>query len=175
MKMLKTRLKVDVMVVKAWFKRILARIKGKKMDDKFEKCMQFVFDREGRIYENNPADPGGETKFGISKKSYPELDIKNLTEERAKEIYLRDYWNPFNCDALEQRKALAVFDTAVNQGKGMAQEILGEFNGNSFTVEQFLFKRLRHYSNLIQSNPARYEKWCHTWMLRVIKVFEYRF
>lgn len=45
-------------------------------------------------YVNDPDDPGGETKYGISKRSYPNLDIKNLTEEQAKSIYLREWWSP---------------------------------------------------------------------------------
>ncbi|CAK0756775.1 conserved hypothetical protein [Gammaproteobacteria bacterium] len=144
------------------------------MNDKFEKCMSFVLDREGRVYENDPNDPGGGTKFGISSKAYPNLSIINLTEQQAKDIYFRDYWTPMNCDQYEPRLALAVFDTAVNQGAGMAREILMEFGSVSFTAEQFLFHRLRHYSNLIQKKP-NLERYCHNWMLRVIKVSEYKF
>ena len=48
-----------------------------------------VFDRlighEGE-YSNDPNDPGGETKWGISKRAYPNLDIKNLTRDGAKTI-----------------------------------------------------------------------------------------
>ena len=63
---------------------------------KFDQCIAFVFDREGRVYENNPDDPGGETKYGICKKSFPSLDIKNLTEDQAKDIYYKNYWQPLN-------------------------------------------------------------------------------
>ncbi|MBI5843910.1 MAG: hypothetical protein HZB23_04475 [Deltaproteobacteria bacterium] len=42
-------------------------------------------------YVNDPADPGGETRFGISRRAYPNEDIKALTRERAAEIYYRDY------------------------------------------------------------------------------------
>jgi hypothetical protein len=161
----------------SWLKKMFSRqspIQKIKMNEKFEKCVKFVLDREGRFYENDPNDPGGETKFGISKKAYPSIDITNLTEQQAKDIYFRNYWTPMNCDALENRIALAVFDTAVNQGVGKAREILKEFNGNSFTVEQFLFRRLRHYSNLMQKN-RNLERYCHNWMLRVIIVSEYKF
>lgn len=47
---------------------------------------------EEKGYVNDPEDPGGETKFGISKRMYPDLDIKNLTIEKAEEIYEKDYW-----------------------------------------------------------------------------------
>jgi len=45
-------------------------------------------------YTNNPADPGGETNWGICKRSYPLLDIKNLTREQAAGIYYKDFWQP---------------------------------------------------------------------------------
>ena len=41
-------------------------------------------------YVNNPNDKGGETKYGISKRAYPNLDIKNLTLKKAEEIYYND-------------------------------------------------------------------------------------
>ena len=60
------------------------------------------------------ADPGGETKFGISKRSYPGEDIKNLTLGRAKQIYLRDFWGPAGCDAVPAGIRFDLFDMAVN-------------------------------------------------------------
>jgi len=68
-------------------------------------------------YVNHPHDPGGETNFGISKRSYPHLDIKNLTKEQAKEIYYRDFWLRNRCDAmLDKHIASKVFDFSVNMG-----------------------------------------------------------
>lgn len=67
-------------------------------------------------YVNDPNDPGGETKWGISKRSYPELDIKNLTREDAKRIYYADFWNQINADALPDGAAFQLFDFAVNSG-----------------------------------------------------------
>lgn len=78
-----------------------------------------IFDRtlghEGG-YVNNPKDPGGETNWGISKRSYPSLDIKNLTREAAKAIYKRDFWIPLNADKLHPAVAYQLFDFAVNSG-----------------------------------------------------------
>ena len=65
-------------------------------------------------YSNDPNDPGGETNWGISKRSYPNVDIKNLTQAGAKEIYLRDFWNPLG-DAHPAVKFQS-FDFAVNSG-----------------------------------------------------------
>jgi len=73
-------------------------------------------------------DPGGETKWGISKRSYPDLDIAALTREQAVEIYFRDYWNSATaklllktnqrayCDALPWPLNFAHFDCTVNVG-----------------------------------------------------------
>lgn len=78
-----------------------------------------VFDRlighEGG-YVNNPLDPGGETNWGISKRSYPNIDIKNLTRNGAKEIYRVDFWNRINGDRLPDGVSYQLFDFAVNSG-----------------------------------------------------------
>lgn len=65
-------------------------------------------------YVNDPRDPGGETNWGISKRSYPNVDIKNLTRDGAKAIYLADFWSPLG-DADPAIK-FQVFDFAVNGG-----------------------------------------------------------
>lgn len=67
-------------------------------------------------YVNDPKDPGGETKYGISKKAYPNIDIKNLTIEQAKQIYHRDYWDRCKCAFIPDALSIALFDFAVNSG-----------------------------------------------------------
>lgn len=81
----------------------------------FEKAVEIVLKHEGG-YVNHPNDPGGETNFGISKRSYPNENMKTMTRERATEIYKRDYWDRMRCDELPGCLRLAVFDSAVNQG-----------------------------------------------------------
>lgn len=78
-----------------------------------------VLEREGG-YSNNPADPGGETNFGISKRAYPAVDIKNLTRDEAIAIYRRDYWDKIKGEQLPPLIASVLFDAAVNQGIGQA-------------------------------------------------------
>ena len=80
----------------------------------FDQAFDRLIGHEGG-YVNDSADPGGETKFGISKRSYPNVDIKNLTREQAKTIYLRDFWQPLGEDAHPAVKFQA-FDFAVNSG-----------------------------------------------------------
>lgn len=81
----------------------------------WQKAITFTLGKEGG-YSFNPADPGGETKYGISKRSYPRLDIKNLTVQQAKLIYYKDYWGPLGCSELPANKALIVFDQGVLTG-----------------------------------------------------------
>lgn len=75
-------------------------------------------------YVSDPADPGGETKYGISKAAYPSIDIASLTLDAAKAIYQRDYWMACRCDALPPTVAGLLFDAAVNQGAGWARQAL---------------------------------------------------
>lgn len=87
---------------------------------------QFILEHEGG-YVNHPSDPGGETKYGITKASYPNLDIKNLTVEDAKEIYYRDYFPKVKGEELLKISpglALMVADMAFNAGPGRAAKIL---------------------------------------------------
>lgn len=81
----------------------------------FDSAMAHVFEFEGG-YVNDPRDPGGETNFGISKRSYPREDIKNMTRARAAQIYRRDYWNAIRGDDLPAGLDLVAFDAAVNSG-----------------------------------------------------------
>lgn len=78
-----------------------------------------VLSHEGG-YVNLAADPGGETKFGISKRSYPSIDIKGLTREGAIAIYDRDFWQRVQGDKLPRPFAFQALDAAVNHGIGNA-------------------------------------------------------
>ena len=81
----------------------------------FDQCFARLLGNEGS-YVNDPHDPGGETNFGVSKRSYPGEDIAGMTIDRAKTLYLRDFWGPAGCDAMPDAAKFQVFDTAVNSG-----------------------------------------------------------
>ena len=85
------------------------------MNAAFDRAVTFVLAHEGG-YINSPADPGGETKYGISARAYPGVDIANLTLNAARDIYRRDYWTPLAGDEMPDQLALVLFDSAVNRG-----------------------------------------------------------
>jgi len=85
----------------------------------FDQAFDKLINHEGG-YIFNPHDPGGETKFGISKRSYPHLDIHSLTLADAKTIYRRDFWDRAQCDKLHPDLAFDLFDGAVNSGIGQS-------------------------------------------------------
>jgi lysozyme family protein len=95
--------------------------------DSFERCFAFTVAAEGG-FTRVASDPGnwtggavghGElrgTKYGISAAAYPTLDIENLSEQDAEEIYRRDYYEPLHGDELSMPVAQVLFDGAVNAG-----------------------------------------------------------
>lgn len=89
----------------------------------FEIAVGLVLEHEGG-YSDDPADRGGETKYGISRRSYPDEDIKNMTLDRAKDIYYNDFWLPLMGFELPDKIAVMVFDMAVNSGRTPAMRCL---------------------------------------------------
>jgi lysozyme family protein len=104
---------------------------------RFLAFMPFIFEWEGG-YDNDPDDPGGETKYGIDKRSHPNEDIKNLTKERAQEIYFAEYWQKARCEELPKNVGEVVMNIAVNAGHGRAgkwlQQACNEFYSGSDLV-----------------------------------------
>ncbi len=91
----------------------------------FDKAIVKTLAHEGGAkFTDDPDDPGGATKYGISQRAYPNLDIRNLTEQQAREIYKRDYWDRVRGDDIEsQAIAENIFDTAVNMGVRTASRL----------------------------------------------------
>lgn len=89
----------------------------------FDEAFDRLIGHEGG-YVHDARDPGGETNWGISKRAYPSLDIRNLTREQAKEIYRRDYWQRAKADQYDAAIGFQLFDAAVNSGIGNAIRFL---------------------------------------------------
>ena len=132
-------------------------------------------------YVNDPSDPGGETKYGISKRSFPGLDIANLTKEQAEAIYRTHFW--LFDGVLSQPVANKLFNEYVNMEHNaikMAQRTLtltedGVFGPatlkavNSEDPVSFL-QRYRnelvdYYLRLVEENPAE-AKYLKGWLNR---------
>lgn len=157
-------------------------------DERFLKFFNRLMKYEGG-YVNDPDDPGGETKFGISKRAYPDEDIANLSEGRAMQIYYEDYYKKVNADKLPERIAWQVFDFGVNAGVArsarMIQRLVGAYPDgkigpitialvNRYKGEfplhiLFMSARIRHYLDLTEKN-IRNMKYLRGWLLRALEV-----
>ncbi len=86
----------------------------------FDACFDKLLGNEGGYVSPQEAaarcDPGGETNWGVCKRSYPNEDISKLTQDRAKQIYLADFWNACHASMLPPEARFDVFDGAVNSG-----------------------------------------------------------
>jgi lysozyme family protein len=85
--------------------------------DRFVHAIDRVLIHEGGL-SDDPRDAGGRTRWGISQKTYPTLDIGKLTRADAIALYRRDFWAPIQGDALPPALAFQALDAAVNHGVG---------------------------------------------------------
>ena len=81
----------------------------------FDTAFDRLMGHEGG-YVNDPNDRGGETKWGVSKRSYPDEDIPNMTQARAKELFRRDFWDKVKADRLHDGLAWQLSDFAYHSG-----------------------------------------------------------
>jgi lysozyme family protein len=98
----------------------------------FDAAVKIILAYEGG-YSCHPHDLGGETNFGISKRAYPNLDIKKLTVDQAVALYRRDYWERCSLDQLSDSLRLIVFDSAVNHGSPFTIKLLQGIAGTPQT------------------------------------------
>lgn len=156
------------------------------MDNAWKTAIDFVLKYEGGLVDN-PSDPGGLTNFGISSRSYPSIDIRNLTRDDAEKIYKRDYWDAVHGDELPEPLAVAVFDSAVNQGAGTAKRMLqislgvtvdgvigprtvkAAHNGGLDAVVRFLAERAVRYHETMRDVPGL-NVFAHNWYFRLFSL-----
>jgi lysozyme family protein len=165
---------------------------------KFDLAIPRILAHEGG-YVNHPNDPGGETNFGITDRldgkidgkvdvngdKIPDVDIKSLGIEQAKNIYKRVFWNAMKGDDIEsQAIADIMFDGYVNMGNTairMMQRILKvevdgyigpvTINAINKANEQFLYNaykkaRITYYEELAHKN-IKYLVFLRGWKNRV--------
>ncbi|MDP1977233.1 glycoside hydrolase family 108 protein [Undibacterium sp.] len=132
----------------------------------FNTCIAPILKNEGGT-SNHPLDAGKLTRFGISQRSYPKLDIAALTAEQAKALYKRDFWDANQLDQFPLVVAFEFFDCAVNCGAGTAARLLqravgvaedgiigpvtlaavGKFNADKL-LKRMLAHRIKFYTKL---------------------------
>lgn len=154
----------------------------------FNEIIEKVIEHEGG-YVNDPTDLGGETRWGITKRFYPDVDIKNLTKEQAKEIYRRDYWEKNRVEELPEELWYIFFDMCINQGRGTAVKILqraANSKGRNISVdggmgpmtikamkgvevERVRAYRVKYYADLVTSNPEQ-DRFYFGWFRRSMEV-----
>ena len=153
----------------------------------FKKGMvKYIQPNEG-CYSNNPDDKGGETKYGITKRWYPEEDIKNMSRQRANAITYRDYWLSKKLDQLPAELSGPVFDHLYNVGpeQGLKNfhnslgikstkegRIIGPLTMQKLSeipvdqaLDNFISAVIKHYEEIVKNDPSQ-KKYLNGWINR---------
>lgn len=131
----------------------------------FEEAFAFTIGEEAG-YVNDANDPGGETKWGISKRSYPNEDIKNLTKERAQELAYKDYWLKASCDKYERPLGMVVFDNAYHSGVAAAVANVQQYPD----WKDLIIERIEDMVEIVDSRPTSI-KYLKGWIKRALKLY----
>lgn len=131
-------------------------------------------------YTNDPQDPGGETKWGISKRAHPDLDIKNLTLDRAFVTYKNDYYDvyrtfrnePVDLDLVPVDYAVCVFDSGVNCGVVRTHGWHRVARKEKDPTKALMGLRLERYNHLVTVNPTL-KKYYNGWINRMNDLRKY--
>lgn len=131
----------------------------------YEDAFAFTVGEEGG-YVNDPEDPGGETNWGISKRAYPDEDIKNMTKERAQMLAYRDYWLKADCDKLPSPLNIIVFDNAYHSGVGAALENVRQYPD----WKDLIIERIEDMLDIVDRR-AKSLKYLKGWVRRAVKLY----
>ena len=101
---------------------------------KFAHCILPILYLEGGLRADGglndvASDRGGLTKYGVSQRAYPTVDIKNLTIAHAIRLYHRDYWRAMYCEQLDDGVDLLTLDGAINHGSFAMSQVLQRASG----------------------------------------------
>jgi lysozyme family protein len=131
----------------------------------FEAALQKTLGYEGGYVEDDAGK--GPSNFGINKSANPDVDIKSLTKEKARELYKKRYWDAIGGDALAAKNpalATVAFDTAVNMGVGKANQLVAKAKNDPSAL---LGLRQQHYDSLVKDNPEKFAPYAKGWKARV--------
>jgi len=168
----------------------------------FLNAVSYIIDHEGG-FTDDPDDSGNwtsgkpgigilkGTKYGISAASYPNLDIKNLTKEQARQIYYDDFWNPCQCDLLPDvvklgvlevatmsscKTAISLLQKAINKPSIVVDGVIGPKTINAaltsdLTALRYGRERSKVYVSAIKKSPVKI-KYLSGWMDRIFLCVE---
>lgn len=105
---------------------------------------------------------GAPVNFGINQGANPDIDVRNLTPERAKQLMYERYWAPSGADQLPDGLAQVHADTAINMGLGAAQQLLNQSGGDP---NRYLELRAQRYRDIARTDPSK-ARYLNTWMRR---------
>lgn len=172
------------------------------IDDIFDKALQFTLWAEGG-YVNNKNDRGGPTNLGVTQSTYSHYlrmigqsnkSVTKITQDEARDVYLKLFFNLSGCQHLPLPLACAVFDFAANSGPGRAviylQRIVGAsadgdfgpktlekvteyIKNNSFDklVDEYIWDRFNFFVD-IGDNPGQ-SGFLRGWLDRLITLVMY--
>jgi lysozyme family protein len=131
----------------------------------FEAAFQKTLKYEGGYVADDAGK--GPSNFGINKSANPDVDIKNLTKDKARELYKKRYWDAIGGDALAAKDpalATVAFDTAVNMGVNKAKQLVEQSKGDPTAI---LSMRQQHYDKLIENDPKKFTPFKAGWQSRL--------
>lgn len=132
------------------------------MKENWDKAIKFVLQWEAGYVDDSVA---GATKYGISQRAYPTLNIETLTPDEAMEIYRADYWNKCGCDNLAYPWDIITFDSAVNCGVSRAMNWLAEIHD----WRDILLTRVYYYTSL--AKKEKYRTFLRGWLNRTTDLY----
>ena len=112
-------------------------------------------------------DDGGTTKYGISQNAFPGENIRGLTEDRARQLYMQKYVAPLGLDKMPPAAGFIALDMAVNSGVGAAKKMIATTGGDPAKMIDY---RRNFFQSLATKNPSKYGKYLKGWLNRLDKV-----
>lgn len=127
-------------------------------DGSFDSVIGPLLQREGGFVARDGSS-GAPANFGINQRANPDVNVRDLTPDRATELYRERYWNPVVQAGVPPEAREAVFDFAVNAGP---QRAISAWRQSGGDLNAFNQARLEHYRR--QPDYAQYGR---AWERRV--------
>jgi hypothetical protein len=117
----------------------------------FDDALGFVLGQEGG-YKDKDGNTGNPVNFGVNQKFHPNVDVKKLTIDQARDIYKSEYWDAIGGDKLNPIVAKIALDAAVNQGPEYAKKLIAETGGDPVKM---MAHRLNRYADTVSSDATQ--------------------